>query len=57
MNDLEVKSGLKLPKGASVAVQHAAVELIHKFGPDELSKYAKMHFKTSDKVLEMARKK
>jgi len=54
MKDLEEKSGLTLPKGASTAVQEAGVKLVRKFGADELGKYAKMHFKTADKVLDLA---
>ncbi len=51
MKSLEDKSGLKLPKGASVAVIEAGVKLVEKFGTDELKNYAKLHFKTTDKVL------
>ena len=54
MKALEVKSGLTLPKGASVAVLEAGVKLVDKYGADELEKYAKLHFKTTDKVLNMA---
>ncbi len=54
MKELEDKAGMKLPKGASAAVLDAAVDLVKKFGPDELGKYAKIHFKTSKKVLEKA---
>lgn len=51
MAKLEEQSGIKLPKGASAAVIEAGRNLVDKFGPDELPKYAKMHFKTVAKVL------
>jgi ribonuclease HIII len=44
--------GVKLPKGASAAVLEAAGQLIAKHGRDALGKVAKMHFRTSQKVLE-----
>ena len=46
--------GVKLPKGASQAVLDAAVELVKKHGRDALPKVAKMHFRTSQKVLQEA---
>jgi ribonuclease HIII len=48
--------GVELPKGASAAVQAAGVELVKKHGRDALAKVAKMHFRTSQKVLEGASK-
>jgi ribonuclease HIII len=48
--------GVELPKGASTAVEQAAAELIAKHGRDALGKVAKMHFRTSQKVLEGAPK-
>ncbi len=48
--------GVELPKGASTAVEEAAAELIAKHGRDALGKVAKMHFRTSQKVLEGAPK-
>ena len=48
--------GVELPKGASAAVEEAAVKLIAKHGRDALGKVAKMHFRTSQKVLEGAPK-
>ncbi len=46
--------GVALPKGASPAVEQAAVELVQKHGRDALPKVAKMHFRTSQKVLQEA---
>jgi ribonuclease HIII len=43
--------GVELPKGASAAVDAAGVELVKKHGRDALAKVAKMHFRTSQKVL------
>ncbi|MGA2602616.1 MAG: ribonuclease HIII [Verrucomicrobiia bacterium] len=48
--------GVELPKGASTAVEEAAVQLVAKHGRDALGKVAKMHFRTSQKVLEGAPK-
>ena len=44
--------GVGLPKGASTAVEEAARELVSKHGREALAKVAKMHFRTSQKVLE-----
>lgn len=44
--------GVALPKGASAAVEAAARELVAKHGGAALAKVAKMHFRTSQKVLE-----
>ncbi len=43
--------GVKLPKGASNAVQAAAAELVKKNGPQVLLQTAKCHFRTTDGVL------
>ncbi len=48
---LEKLYGLRLPKGASAGVEEAARELVAQHGPDTLSKVAKMHFRTSYRVL------
>jgi len=42
------------PKGASAAVQHAAVELLKTRSPETLLEVAKCHFKTTDEVLAQA---
>ena len=47
--------GVTLPKGASSAVEDAAVELVEKRGREALAKVAKMHFRTSRKILEQAK--
>ena len=40
-----------LPKGASPAVEAAARLVVHRYGQDGLSKVAKLHFKTTKKIL------
>jgi ribonuclease HIII len=45
------KSGLVLPKGASALVDAAAGELVKKSGREILSEVAKLHFKTTTKIL------
>jgi len=47
---------VELPKGASPAVEDAAVQLVAEHGRDALAKVAKLHFRTSQKVLEGAPK-
>ena len=43
--------GVTLPKGASAAVEEAAREVVAKHGRDALAKIAKLHFRTTQKVL------
>jgi ribonuclease HIII len=45
--NLEKQYGMKLPKGASAAVDAAAKEFIAKHGAENLPKAAKMHFRTA----------
>ncbi len=47
MKKLSEKAGEKLLKGASGAVREQAVRLVEKFGPEELGKFAKLHFRTA----------
>jgi len=44
---LEKKFGVKLPKGASAAVDAAAKEFMEKFGAAKLGEAAKLHFRTA----------
>ena len=48
---LSKDAGLELPKGASSRVEEAAINLVKKHGVQALDKYAKMHFKTTKKIL------
>ena len=43
----------ELPKGASAGVENAARNLVQKHGPDVLQKVAKLHFKTTKRVLDV----
>jgi ribonuclease HIII len=43
--------GVVLPKGASKLVEDTAREIAAKQGREGLGRYAKLHFKTTDKVL------
>ncbi len=43
--------GIVLPKGAGPPVIEAGKELVAKHGPEELGKYAKLFFKTTNQVL------
>lgn len=51
LTQLEQQTGIKLPKGAGPAVEAAARILADRGGAEELSKVAKMHFRTSYRVL------
>jgi ribonuclease HIII len=46
--------GIKLPKGASTAVEEAAREVVKKHGREALAKITKTHFRTTQKVLSEA---
>jgi ribonuclease HIII len=48
---LEVQFGIKLPKGASAAVDQAAKDFIAKHGAEQLPLVSKMHFRTSFRAL------
>ena len=48
---LSKEFGLKLPKGASEAVLEAGRELVGKHGREALNRVAKLHFRTTQKVL------
>ena len=41
------KAGDELPKGASKAVVKHAADMINEVGLEEMSEYAKLHFKTT----------
>lgn len=45
------KKGINLVKGSSKKVEESAIDLIGKIGKENLSKYAKLHFKTLKKVI------
>lgn len=51
MDKTSAAGGVQLPLGASDAVVQAAREIIAKHGPDALGKVAKLHFKTTHRVL------
>jgi ribonuclease HIII len=57
LNRLKVLSrdaGIDLPKGAAPIVEEAGVRLVKALGPDALNRYAKLHFKTTARVLAAA---
>jgi ribonuclease HIII len=43
--------GVELPKGASTLVEEAGVKLVKLQGPQILEKVAKIHFKTTARIL------
>jgi len=54
LKKLSEEVGLELPKGASSLVEEAAVKLVRELGPEALARVAKLHFKTTEKVLKAA---
>ncbi len=51
LNRLSQQYGMKLPKGASAAVDQAAKDFIAKHGAEKLPLVSKMHFRTSFRAL------
>ncbi len=49
--------GLELPKGASVLVEEAGLNLVKLHGPQVLEKVAKTHFKTTARILALTAEK
>lgn len=52
MNKLSETLGMTIPKGASAAVIEAGCQTVAKVGPEELHRFVKMHFQTTNTVLE-----
>ncbi len=53
LEDLSGEWGVDLHKGAGPPVEAAAAAFLRRHGPDALPKVAKMHFKTTEKVLRL----
>ena len=51
---LSREAGVELPKGAAPIVEEAGVRLVKAMGSEALGKYAKLHFKTTARVLAAA---
>jgi ribonuclease HIII len=51
MEKLSQEYGILLPKGASALVIQPALDIIKKRGIDEIKKVAKLHHKTTQKIL------
>ena len=52
LSRLSRSAGVDLPKGAAAIVDRAGKALVRHRGPDALSKYAKRHFKNTNRVLQ-----
>jgi len=52
LDELSKRSGIKLPKGCSNAVFAPGREIIDKLGREQLGMYAKLHFKTTQYVIQ-----
>lgn len=51
LSSLSARFGITLPKGASAAVEAAARQLVRQRGPEALGDAAKLHFRTTSRVL------
>lgn len=51
MDQLSEEAGLLLPKGAGSPVPVAGRRLVQSLGPEALSRFAKLHFKTTSQIL------
>lgn len=51
LNKLSKQYGIELPRGASEKVEDVAAGLVKKYGEEVLNKVAKVHFKTTEKIL------
>lgn len=49
--EMQSNTGFELPKGSSELVETAARQLLKKISKDELKNFAKLHFKTTKKIL------
>lgn len=54
LRSLSREAGVELPKGAAPIVEEAGARLVKALGSDALGKYAKLHFKTTARVLAAA---
>ena len=54
MTQLSKEAGEPLLRGASAQVKKQAIELVRKFGPDSLSRFAKINFKTASEAIALA---
>lgn len=54
MRKLSEQCGMTLGKGSSAQVREQAVNIVKKFGANELRKYAKLHFKTASEAINLA---
>ncbi len=52
---LSKKFGVKMPKGAGTLVDQVGAELVKKYGEDILTKIAKLNFKNTEKIKELAK--
>ena len=55
MKKLSEECGIELKKGASAEVRNQAVEIVKKFGPEGLKRFAKLHFKTALEAIDQAK--
>ena len=55
MKKLSEECGIELKKGASAELRNQAVEIVKKFGPEGLKRFAKLHFKTALEAIDQAK--
>lgn len=51
LSKLSIEYGMEFPKGSSSKVIETATRFVHKYGINSLVKVAKLHFKTTSKIL------
>lgn len=55
LNQLDAHYQTRFPKGSGAQVDAFGLEFIKKHGPDELMRVSKLHFKNTEKILELFR--
>ncbi|WP_173915889.1 ribonuclease HIII [Halobacillus sp. Marseille-Q1614] len=56
MNQIEMDTGLPIPKGASAKVDQAAAKIIEVYGVEKLNEIAKVHFANKEKAKKLVKK-
>jgi len=56
LKEISTRWACPLPKGAGPQVEETAQHLVQKFGPEVLSQIAKVHFRTTKRVLDSVRR-
>ena len=52
LEELSLKYGVTIPKGCNEKVKTAAKQIAAKYGHEEIGKIAKLHFKTTQEIMD-----